>query len=225
MLPRHQPHGGLPADGGHLALQHPHARLPGVGGDHLPDGAVGHLQLGPLQAVALQLLGQQVALGDLKLLLVGIAGQLDDLHPVQQGPGDGLRGIGGGDEQHIGQVEGHLQEVVPEGGVLLSVQHLQQGGGRVAPVVLAQLVDLVQQEQGVAAARLADGGDDAARHGPHIGLAVAPDLRLVADAAQRDAGQLPVHGLGHGHGDGGLAHAGRAHQAESPAPSAPGPAA
>ena len=37
-----------------------------------------------------------------------------------------LRGIGSGDEQHIGQVEGQLQEVVPEGGVLLSVQHLQQ---------------------------------------------------------------------------------------------------
>ena len=104
--------------------------------------------------------------------------------------------------------------MVPEGGVLLSVQHLQQGRGRVTPVVIAQLVDLVQQEQGVAAPRLADGVDDTARHGPHIGLAVAPDLRLVADAAQRDAGQLTIHGPGHGHGNGGLSHTGRAHQAD-----------
>ena len=133
-----------------------------------------------------------MALSDLKFLLVGIAVQLDDLHPVQQGPWDGLCGIGSGHEQHIGQVEGHLQEVVPEGGVLLSVQHLQQGRGRVTPVVIAQLVDLVQQEQGVAAPRLADGVDDTARHGPHIGLAVAADLRLVMDAAQGDTGQLTV---------------------------------
>ena len=43
---------------------------------------------------------------------------------------------------------------------------------------------------------------------------MAADLRLVVDAAQGDAGQLPVEGPGHAHGDGGLAHAGRAHQAE-----------
>ena len=164
--------------------------------------------------MALHLLGQQVALRNLKLLLVGVAGQLDDLHPVQQGPGDGVGGVGGGDEQHVGQVEGHLQEVVPEGAVLLHVQHLQQGGRRVAPVVPPQLVDLVQQDQGVAAPRLIDGGDDPAGHRAHIGLPVAPDLRLVADAAQGNAGELPVHGPGHRHGHRGLAHAGRTHKAD-----------
>ena len=210
----HQAHGRLPADAGDPALQHADARLPGVRDDHGPDGPVGHPQLALLQAVALHLLGQQVALGNLKLLLVGVAGQLDDLHPVQQGPGDGVGGVGGGDEQHVGQVEGHLQEVVPEGAVLLHVQHLQQGGGRVAPVVPPQLVDLVQQDQGVAAPRLVDGGDDPAGHGAHIGLPVAPDLRLVADAAQGNAGELPVHGPGHRHGHRGLAHAGRADKAD-----------
>ena len=214
LLPVHDLHGGLAADGGQLALQHADARLPGIGGDNFPHRPVGHLQLGVGQPVALELLGQQVVLGDLQFFLVGIAGQLDDLHPVQQGPGDGVQGVGRGDEQHIRQVEGHLQEVVPEGGVLLPVQHLQQGRGRVAPVVVAQLVDLVQQDQGVAAARLADGVDDPAGHGPHIGLPVASDVRLVADAAQRDAGQLAVHGFRHGHGDGRLAHAGGAHQTQ-----------
>ena len=100
------------------------------------------------------LLGQQVPLGDLQLLLIAVAGQLNDLHPVQQGPGDGVQGVGGGDEQHVGQIEGQLQEVVPEGGVLLPIQHLQQGGGRVTPVVGAQFVDLIQQQQRVSAARL-----------------------------------------------------------------------
>lgn len=82
------------------------------------------------------------------------------------------------------------------------------------PLVVAQLVDLVQQQQRVAGARLPHRGNDAAGHGSHVGLAVAADLRLVVDAAQGDAGQLPVEGPGHAHGDGGLAHAGRAHQAE-----------
>ena len=93
-----------------------------------------------------QLLGEQVALGDLQLLFVGIGVQLNDLHPVQQRPGDGLCGVGCGDEHHLAEIHRDLQEVVPEGAVLLTVQHLQQGGGRVAPVVIAQLVDLVQQQ-------------------------------------------------------------------------------
>ena len=43
---------------------------------------------------------------------------------------------------------------------------------------------------------------------------MAPDIRLVPDAAQGEPGKLAVEGLGHGDGDGGLAHARRPHQAE-----------
>ena len=81
-------------------------------------------------------------------------------------------------------------------------------------MVVAQLVDLVQQQQGIAASRLIDGGDDAAGHGAHIGLAVTPDLRLITDAAQGEPGQLPVQRPGHRHGQRRLTHAGRAHQAD-----------
>ena len=165
--------------------------------------------------MALDLLGNQVALGDLHLFLVGVAGQLNDLHPVQQRPGDGVQGVGGGDKEHVGQVEGHLQEVVPEGGILLSVQYLQQSGGRVSPLIVAQLIDLIQQQQRVTAVRLLDGGNDTAGHGPHIGLAVAPDLGLIMDAAQGNAGHIPVDGPGHTGGNGGLTHAGRTHQTEN----------
>ena len=44
---------------------------------------------------------------------------------------------------------------------------------------------------------------------------MAADIRLIPDAAQAQPGQLPVHGLGHRQGDGGLSHAGRAHQAQN----------
>ena len=104
--------------------------------------------------------------------------------------------------------------MVPEGNVLLPIQHFQQGGGRVAPVVIAQFVDLVQQQQGVHGPAAGDGLDDPARHGAYVGLPVAPDVRLVPDAAKTEPCQLPVRRLGDAHGDGGLAHTGRTHQAQ-----------
>ena len=124
----YQLHSSLTAELAQLPLQHPDAGFPGIGRDDPADGVVADAQLGLFQAVLLQLLGQQVLLGDLQLFLIGIAAQLDDLHPVQQGTGDGVQGVGGGDEHHPAQVHRHLQEVIPEGMILLTVQHLQQGG-------------------------------------------------------------------------------------------------
>ena len=99
------------------------------------------------QAVFLDLPRHQVALGDLQLLQVGVAGQLDDLHAVQQRPRNGVEHVGRGDEHHLGQIEGQRQVVVGEVVVLLGVEHLEQGAGRIAAEVLAQLVDLVEHEQ------------------------------------------------------------------------------
>ena len=210
-----QPHIRLPAEGAQLALQLADAALPRVIPDHGPDSSLADPELAARQAALRHLLGQQVPQGDLQLFLVGIAGEPDELHPVQQRGGNGLRGVGGGDEQHPGEVHRDLQIMVPEGNVLLPVQHLQQGGGRVAPVVIAQLVDLVQQQQGIHGPAAGDGLDDPARHGAYVGLPVAPDVRLVPDAAKTQPRQLPVRRLGDAHSDGGLSHTGRAHQAQN----------
>ena len=164
--------------------------------------------------MALELLGQQMLLGDLELFLVGVAGQLNDLHPVQQRLGKGRGGVGRGDKQHLGQIKGELHKVIPEGTVLLPVQHFQQSRSGVAPHVAAQLVDFVQQKQRISGARLADGIDDPSGHRPHIGFPVAPDIRLIMDAAQGNSSHFPVQCPGHGHSNGGLSHSRRAHQAE-----------
>src|SRR4029453_17952111 len=100
----------------------------------------------------------------------------DDLHAVQQRAGDGLEHVGGGQEQHVGQVEVDLQVVVPEGVVLGRVQHLQQGGRGVAPPVGADLVHLVEEDDRVHAPGLGQGPDDPARLGADVGAPVAPDL-------------------------------------------------
>jgi len=79
------------------------------------------------QAVVLDLLGDQVLAGDGELLLFGVAGELEHLHPVAKRPGNGIEHVRGGDEQHLGQVERHVQVVVPERVVLLGIEHFEQG--------------------------------------------------------------------------------------------------
>ena len=103
----------------------------------------------PSQAVVLQLFGQQMPLGNVVLLHPRIAGQFDHVHTVQQRGRDGVQVIGRGDEEHIAQIKGNVQIVVLEALVLLRIQGLQQRGGRVAPEVAGQLVDLIQQQQRV----------------------------------------------------------------------------
>jgi hypothetical protein len=86
-----------------------------------------------------------VVAGDGDLLVLGVAVELDEFHPVQQRCRDGVEHVRRGQEDHVGQVELHLQVVVPERVVLRRVQHLQQTLPRVAAVVRPDLVDLVEQ--------------------------------------------------------------------------------
>jgi len=74
--------------------------------------------------------------------------------------------------------------VVGEGEVLLRVEHLQKGAGRVAAEVRPDLVDLVQHEDGVVGAGAVDLLDDAPGERPDVGAPVPPDLGLVPHAAQ-----------------------------------------
>ena len=110
----YQTHSGFSAQLAQQTLQRPDAGLSRIVGDHSADGVIADAQLTFLQSVLLQLLGQQMGLGDLQLLLVGVAAQLDDLHPVQQRAGDGGGGVGRGDEHHAAQVHRHLQKMVAE---------------------------------------------------------------------------------------------------------------
>lgn len=73
------------------------------------------------------------------------------LHAVQQRPRDGVKDIGGADEEDLGEVKGHVEVVVPERVVLLGVQQLEQRGRRVALHAAPKLIDLIDQNQWVAA--------------------------------------------------------------------------
>ena len=104
--------------------------------------------------------------------------------------------------------------MVAEGVVLLGVEHFQQGRARVAAPVRADLVDLVEHEDGIAGARTLDGLDDAARHGADVGAAVAANLGFVPHAAQAHAGEFATQGAGDALAQAGFADAGRADKAQ-----------
>ena len=110
--------------------------------------------------------------------------QLDDLHAVQQRPGNGdvvlavvmnitwLRSTG---------TSRKWSRKAPFCSLSSTSSSAEAGSPR---IVAGQLVDLVQQQQRIHGARSADGLDDAAGHGADIGFPVAPDVRLVTHAAQ-----------------------------------------
>ena len=181
-----------------LALQLADPRLAGVARDHLAQRPVCELELLARQAILSQLPRNQIALCDLELFALRVAGEAHQVHPVHERPGDGLREVRRSDEQHLRQVERHPEVVVRERVVLRRVQHLEQRRRRIALERHAELVHLVEQEDRVLGAGLLHPLNDAARHGAHIGTPVTPDVGLVPSATERDADVGPPHGPGDG---------------------------
>ena len=206
--------GDLAHDVRDLALEVPDAGLLGVGLDELGHRLVGDLDVLGREAVVLPLLGDEEPLADLDLLLLGVARQLDDLHPVAQRRRDRVDEVAGRDEQHLGQVERHLEVVVLEGVVLLGVEDLEEGRRRVAPEVHPDLVDLVEHEDRVVRAGGLDALDDPARERPDVGPSMAPDLGLVVDAAEAHPDELATHRPRDALAERRLADAGRADEGE-----------
>lgn len=157
------------------------------------------VRLALLQAVGLDLLRNQVLGGDIDLLVLGVARQADDFHPIQQGRRDVHR-VRGAEEHHVGQVVVDFQVVIVEVVVLLRVEHLEQRRGGIPAHVAAHLVDFVEEEQRVAHADLGHLLDQAARHGADIGTTVTADLGLVTHAAERHAHELAIGGASDGFG-------------------------
>ncbi len=150
----------------------------------------------------------------LDLLVLGVAGQGDDLHPVAERSRDRVEEVAGGDEQHLAEVERHLQVVVLERVVLLRVEDLEQGRARVAPEVHPDLVDLVEHEDRVVGTGRLDVLDDPAGEGADVGAPVTADLGLVVDAAEAHPDELATHRPGDALAEARLADAGRPDEGE-----------
>ncbi len=197
-VPGDQPGRGLAQRLGQQPLELPHPGLAGVVRGDLAQRRVGHRHLVGRQCGPVLLPGQQIVAGDRDLVVLGVAVDGHQFHPVQQRSGDVLDDVGGRQEHHIGQVQVQIQVMVAERVVLRRVEHLQQRRARITPVVGADLVDLVQQHNGIHRAGLADRAHDAAGQRPDVGATVPADLGLVAHAAEGHPDELAAQGAGHG---------------------------
>ena len=205
---------GLAADLADEALELAHARLARVVLDDVLQHACAEADVLAGEAVLLTLTADEVALCDLELLVLGVARELDDLHAVAQRARDGAEVVGRDDPEDLREVERDVDVVVAERLVLRGVEHLEECRRRVAAVVGRELVDLVEQEDGVARAGVADALDDAARHRADVGAAVAADLGLIAHAAERGADELAPRRARDGCRERRLADARRSDEAE-----------
>ena len=196
-----------------LTLQITHARFAGVAADHQQQGVIVDRPFLGIKAMLGDGVRDQMLARDLDLLVLGVAGDPDDLHAVDQRAGN-IERIRGRDEHDVRQIVVDLQVVVGERDVLLGVEDLKQRRRRIAAEIGAHLVDLVQQEQRVRGLRLAHRLDDLAGHRADIGAAVTADFRLIAHAAERHAHELTPGRLRDRLAERGLADAGRADQAQ-----------
>ena len=113
------------------------------------DRVVGERDVLVAEPRLLELARDQVLLRDLRLLPLGVARELHDLHAVEQRARNVLDEVRRRDEQHLAQVERHAEVVIGEVVVLRRIEHLEQRARRIALERHAELVDFVEQEDGV----------------------------------------------------------------------------
>ncbi len=195
-------------------LEVAHAGLAGVAVGYAQQGILGVLHLVLRETSPLEAPRNEVAPGDLELLAVDVAGEPDDLHPVDEGEGYRVHRVRRADEEDVRGVEGKVEIVIPEGHVLLGVEDLEQGARGIALEARAHLVDLVDHEHRVLGLYDLEALDDLSGHRADVGPPVALDLGLVPHAADRKAEELLSEGLGDGLADARLADSGRPHEAD-----------
>src|SRR5207253_9714713 len=88
--------------------------------------------------------------------------------------------------------------------------------------VAADLVDLIQHDHRVLCAGILQGAHDAAGQGADIVAPVSADVRLVADSAQRNTGELATQRACDGLAQRGPAHARRSDERDDRARTASG---
>ena len=114
-------------DSGNLAFQVSHTGFSREAVDDLAQRVIRKLQLLAIfQAVFGGLLGNQVFVGDVELFFPRVARQFDDFHTVAQRFRYWIHPVRRRDEQHLGQIERHIQIVIAERIVLLRVQNFHQ---------------------------------------------------------------------------------------------------
>ena len=104
--------------------------------------------------------------------------------------------------------------MISEIDILFGIKNFQQRRRRIALIGLAELVDFVQHDDGIAAAADFHGFDDLSGQGANVRAAMAFDFRFVTHAAEGETEEFPSDSFRDAVAEGGLADSGRADEAD-----------
>ena len=118
-MPRH-----LATNGGDLPFQISNAGFFGIVIDDRPDRTFRDIEFYIINSAFLFLTRHQIALGDIELLELRVARQLNNLHSILEGKRNTGEHIGRRNKHHIGKIVIQIQIVIIEHVVLFGIQHL-----------------------------------------------------------------------------------------------------
>ena len=104
--------------------------------------------------------------------------------------------------------------MIVERAILLGIEHLEESGGGIAPIILPELVDLVEQDHRVHDLGSAHRLKEPPGHRPDVGASMSPDLGLVPNAAKRHSDEPATERPGNRPAEGRLADTRRADETE-----------
>src|SRR5207244_13003923 len=102
--------------------------------DNQPQLYFGPGDLLRFQSVHAQLTRQQVTFSDLEFLALGVARQIDQLHPIEQRSRNSANIVRGRDEDDLRKIERHVEVAIDKSVVLARIEHLEQGADRKSTV-------------------------------------------------------------------------------------------
>ena len=152
---------------------------------------------------------------NLEFIRRGVSRKTDDFHTVQQRLRNRIQRIGRTDEEHVGQVIGHVHIMVGESTVLLRIQYFQKRRRRIAVIRFAQLVHLIQNHDRIGNTAFGNAVHNPAGHCADVGTAMPADISLIPYSAEADPHVFSVKCPGDALSDAGLACAGSADETKN----------
>src|SRR5262249_44690488 len=152
---------------------------------------------------------------DLQLLSIAVTGQVDHFHAIAQRWWNRSQLARRTDEKYSRKIEREIEIMIRERVVLLRIKDFEQSRCRIAAIIGAELVNLVEHHHRIVPPRATNRLNDAAGHRTDIRAPVATQFSFIAHAAETQSLKLPRHGARNRSPKRRFADAGRAHETQN----------
>src|SRR5207245_8733341 len=144
-----------------------------------------------------------------------VALQFDDLHAVAQRLSNGIKHVGGRDEENLRQVERHIQIVIAESRVLVWIEGLEERRRWITAKIAPDFVDFVEHENRIFGLSAADALDDLSRQRTDVSAPVTANFSFVMHAAKGQTNEFASQSACNGFAERGLPHSRGADEAKN----------